>query len=72
MSSSVLQGSVSVCGDYKRHGEKGQFIRLSALMHNRRATRFALIREQPLDSAACFPLTESVAMNEPIRLTQYS
>ncbi len=59
-------------GDYKRHGEKGQFGRFTARMHGRRTTRFALIREQPLDSTACFPVTESVAMNEPIRLTQYS
>lgn len=59
-------------GDYKRHGEKGQFGRFTARMHDRRTTRFALIREQPLDSTACSPVTESVAMNEPIRLTQYS
>ncbi|RML33516.1 Selenophosphate synthetase [Pseudomonas syringae pv. atrofaciens] len=59
-------------GDYKRHGEKGQFGRFTARMHDRRTTRFALIWEQPLDSTACFPVTESVAMNEPIRLTQYS
>lgn len=59
-------------GDYKRHGEKGQFGRFIARMHDRRTTRFALIREQPLDSTACSPVTESVAMNEPIRLTQYS
>ncbi len=59
-----MQNLVAVRGDYKRHGEKGQF--------SDGLSTVALIREQPLDSAACFPLTESVAMNEPIRLTQYS